>query len=80
MIVEPLASDRLEENLHPVGRLYYSASTMVCTPGAVAQNGGAALGAQAGEARIRDVMKEGGFQQFRKAAQTPLNSVFEARL
>jgi SAM-dependent methyltransferase len=79
MIVEPLASDRLEENLHPVGRLFYSASTMVCTPGAVAQNGGTALGAQAGEARIRDVVEKGGFQHFRRAAETPLNVVFEAR-
>jgi SAM-dependent methyltransferase len=80
MIVEPLASDRLEENLHPVGRLFYSASTMVCTPGAVAQNGGTALGAQAGEARIRDVVQKGGFQHFRRAAETPLNVVFEAKL
>jgi SAM-dependent methyltransferase len=79
MIVEPLASDRLEENLHAVGRLSYSASTMVCTPGAVAQNGGAALGAQAGEARIRDVVQKGGFQHFRRAAETPLNAVYEAR-
>jgi hypothetical protein len=79
MIVEPFASDRLEENLHAVGRLFYSASTMVCTPGAVAQNGGAALGAQAGEARIRDVVQKGGFQYFRRAAETPLNIVFEAR-
>ena len=80
MIVEPLASDRLEENLHPVGRLFYSASTMVCTPGAVAQNGGAALGAQAGEAQIRDVVEKGGFQHFRRAAEAPLNVVFEAKV
>jgi hypothetical protein len=73
MIVEPFASDRLEENLHPVGRLFYSASTMLCTPGAIAQKGGTALGAQAGEARIRDVVKKGGFQHFRRAAETPLN-------
>lgn len=79
MIVEPFASDRLEDNLHPVGRLFYSASTMVCTPGAIAQNGGTALGAQAGEARIRDVVEKGGFQHFRRAAETPLNLVFEAR-
>jgi SAM-dependent methyltransferase len=80
MIVEPLASGRLEENLHSVGRLFYSASTMLCTPGAIAQNGGTALGAQAGEARIRDVVEKGGFQHFRRAAQTPLNVVFEARV
>ena len=80
MIVEPFASDRLEENFHPVGRLFYSASTMVCTPGALAQNGGTALGAQAGEARIRDVVEKGGFQHFRRAAETPLNVVFEAKV
>jgi SAM-dependent methyltransferase len=79
MIVEPFASDRLEENLHPVGRLFYSASTMLCTPGSLAQHGGAALGAQAGEERIRNVVQKGGFQHFRRAAATPLNLVFEAR-
>ena len=80
MIVEPFASDRLEENLHPAGRLLYSASTMLCTPGAIAQHGGTALGAQAGEARIREVVQQGGFQHFRRAAETPLNVVFEAKV
>lgn len=80
MVVEPLASDRLEENLHPVGRLFYSASTMLCTPGSLAQDGRAALGAQAGESRIRNVFEKGGFSQFRRAAETPLNLVFEARV
>jgi SAM-dependent methyltransferase len=79
MIVEPFASDRVDGNLHPVGRLYYSASTMLCTPGSLAQDGRAALGAQAGEQRIGEVVRNGGFQHFRRAAETPLNIVFEAR-
>lgn len=79
MIVEPFASDRLQDNLHPVGRLFYSASTMLCTPGSLAQPGRAALGAQAGEQRIADVVRTAGFQHFRRAAETPLNLVFEAR-
>jgi SAM-dependent methyltransferase len=79
LIVEPRAGDRVEENLHPVGRLYYSASTLVCTPASLAQEGRAALGAQAGEARIREVVEAGGFTRFRRAAETPTNLVFEAR-
>jgi SAM-dependent methyltransferase len=79
MIVEPLAGDRLEENLNPVGRVYYGFSTMVCTPNSRSQEVGLALGAQAGERRLREVMEKAGFRQFRRAAQTPFNFVLEAR-
>jgi len=79
MIVEPFAHDRPEENHNPVGRIYYSASTMICTPASLAQEVGAALGAQAGEARIREVVTAGGFTRFRRAAETPFNLVYEAR-
>jgi SAM-dependent methyltransferase len=79
MIVEPFANDRPEENHNPVGRIYYSASTMICTPASKAQEVGAALGAQAGEERIRGVVSEAGFTRFRRAAETPFNLVFEAR-
>ena len=79
MIVEPFANDRVEENLNPVGRVFYCASTMICTPASRAQEVGLALGAQAGEARIRDVVTSGGFTHFRRAAQTPFNLVYEAR-
>lgn len=79
MIVEPFANDSPEENHNPVGRIFYSASTMICTPASLAQEVGAALGAQAGEQRIRDVVSEAGFTRFRRAAQTPFNLVFEAR-
>jgi len=79
MIVEPFANDRPEDNHNPVGRIYYSASTMICTPASLAQEVGAALGAQAGEERIRDVVMAGGFTRFRRAAETPFNLVFEAR-
>jgi hypothetical protein len=79
MIVEPNAGDRLEDNLNPVGRVFYSASTAICTPNAVSQDGGWALGAQAGEARLRDVLEEAGFRRVRRAAETPFNLVLEAR-
>jgi 2-polyprenyl-3-methyl-5-hydroxy-6-metoxy-1,4-benzoquinol methylase len=79
MIVEPFAGDRLEENLNPVGRSFYSASTLICTPASLAQEGGAALGAQAGEARLREVVLGGGFTRFRRATQTPFNLVLEAK-
>ena len=79
MIVEPFAHDRVEENLNSVGRVYYSASTMVCTPASRAQEVGLALGAQAGEARLREVVMQGGFKSFRRATETPFNMVFEAR-
>jgi SAM-dependent methyltransferase len=79
MLVEPFAHDRLEENLNPVGRMYYAASTMLCTPNSLSQAVGAALGAQAGEARLRRVATQAGFTQFRRAAETPFNLVFEVR-
>jgi len=79
MIVEPFANDNLEDNLNPIGRIYYSASTMLCTPGSRSQEVGLGLGAQAGEARIRDVVTTGGFKRFRRATETPFNLVFEAR-
>jgi SAM-dependent methyltransferase len=79
MIVEPYAKDRLEDNLNPIGRIFYSASTMICTPASRAQEVGLALGAQAGEARLRDVVTKGGFTRFRRAAETPFNLVLEAR-
>lgn len=79
MIVEPYAQDRLEDNLNPVGRLFYSASTVLCTPNSKSQEVGLALGAQAGENRLRDVVSQGGFSRFRRASETPFNIVFEAR-
>jgi SAM-dependent methyltransferase len=79
LLVEPFAHDRLEENLNPVGRMYYAASTMLCTPNSLAQEGGTALGAQAGEARLKQVATKAGFTRFRRAAETPFNLVFEAR-
>jgi SAM-dependent methyltransferase len=79
MIVEPFANDRLEDNLNPVGRVYYSFSTMLCTPCSRSQEVGLCLGAQAGEGRMREVVTAGGFSQFRRATQTPFNLVFEAR-
>jgi SAM-dependent methyltransferase len=79
MIVEPFAQDRLEDNLNPVGRIYYSASTFICTPASRSQEVGACLGAQAGEARLRDVVTKGGFKHFRRATETPFNLVLEAK-
>jgi hypothetical protein len=79
MIVEPFANDRLEDNLNPVGRVFYSASTFICTPASRSQEVGACLGAQAGERRIRGVVTDSGFTHFRRAAQTPFNVVYEAR-
>ena len=79
MIVEPMAADRVEGNLNPVGRAYYSFSTLLCTPASLSQEVGLALGAQAGEARIADVVGTAGFTRFRRAAETPFNIVFEAR-
>jgi len=80
MIVEPRAGDRAEENFNPVGRAFYGFSTLLCTPASLSQEVGLALGAQAGEARIRGVLEEAGFRHFRRAAETPFNLVFEARL
>jgi SAM-dependent methyltransferase len=79
MIVEPYAGDRVEENLNPIGRAYYAASTVICTPCSLAQEVGLALGAQAGEARLRSVVLEAGFGRFRRATQTAFNLVLEAR-
>ena len=79
MIVEPMAGDRVEDNLNPVGRAFYGFSTFLCTPASLSQEVGLALGAQAGEARIGDVVAGGGFTRFRRAAETPFNLVFEAR-
>jgi hypothetical protein len=79
MIVEPNAGDRVEDNLNPVGRAYYGFSTLLCTPASLSQEVGLALGAQAGEARIREVVRAAGFTQFRRAAETPFNLVFEVR-
>lgn len=79
MIVEPAAGDRVEDNLNPVGRAYYGFSTLLCTPASLAQEVGLALGAQAGEARIREVVESAGFTRFRRVAETPFNHVYEAR-
>jgi hypothetical protein len=78
MVVEPMAGDTLADNLNPVGRLYYSASTMICVPTSLAQETGLALGAQAGEKRLAEVIRSGGFTRIRRAAPTPLNMVLEA--
>tara|TARA_R110002020_G_scaffold161853_4_gene347239 strand:- start:1615 stop:2664 length:1050 start_codon:yes stop_codon:yes gene_type:complete len=78
MVVEPMAADTLDENINPVGRLYYAASTMICVPTSLAQETGLALGAQAGERRLTEVIRSGGFSKVRRAAQTPLNMVLEA--
>lgn len=79
MIVEPFARDHLEDNLNPVGRIYFSASTLLCTPCSRSQEVRACLGAQAGEARTRGVVMSAGFTRFRRAAETPFNLVYEAR-
>jgi SAM-dependent methyltransferase len=79
LIVEPYAGDRLQDNLNPVGRIYYGASTLVCTPASRDQEVGLGLGAQAGEARLREVVTAGGFTRFRRATETPFNLVLEAR-
>jgi 2-polyprenyl-3-methyl-5-hydroxy-6-metoxy-1,4-benzoquinol methylase len=79
MIVEPFAGDKLEDNLHPIGRAFYGASTLLCTPASLSQEVGLALGAQAGEKRLREVVTSGGFTRFRRATQTPFNLIFEAR-
>ena len=79
MVVEPSAGDTLEENLNPIGRIYYAASTMLCTPASLSQEVGLALGAQAGEAKLRAVMEEAGFKRFRRATQTPFNIVYEVK-
>ena len=79
MIVEPMAGDSVEENLNPVGRCFYNASTLLCTPASLSQEVGAALGAQAGQAALTEVITSGGFTRVRRAAETPFNMVLEAR-
>jgi SAM-dependent methyltransferase len=79
LIVEPFAHDNLKDNLNPVGRVYYGASTMICTPASLSQEVGLGLGAQAGEMRLRKVALDAGFSHFRRATETPFNMVFEAR-
>ena len=79
MIVEPFANDTVQDNLNPIGRLYYSASTLICTPASLSQEVGLALGAQAGEAKIRQVVTEGGFGSFKRTGETPFNLIYEAR-
>ena len=78
MLVEPFANDRVEDNLNPIGRVFYSASTMICVPSSLNENG-PALGAQAGEARVKEIVSSVGFSKFRRATQTPFNLVFEAK-
>jgi len=79
MIVEPFANDKLEDNLNPIGRVFYAASTMLCTPASLSQEVGLGLGAQAGEARLSKILKNAGFTRVRRAAETPFNIVLEAR-
>lgn len=79
MIVEPMAGDRVEDNLNPVGRAYYAFSTLLCTPASLSQDVGLALGTQAGPARLRDVTNAGGFTRFARVAETPFNQVLEVR-
>jgi len=79
MIVEPYAGDRIEENLNPIGRAFYAASTLLCTPCSLSQEGRMGLGAQAGEARLRSVVTGAGFRRFRRATHSPVNLILEAR-
>jgi 2-polyprenyl-3-methyl-5-hydroxy-6-metoxy-1,4-benzoquinol methylase len=79
MVVEPYANDTVEENLNPVGRVFYAGSTMLCTPASLSQDVGLALGAQAGEKRLTEVLNEGGFSRVRRTAETPFNLVLEVR-
>ncbi|MFY9564716.1 MAG: methyltransferase domain-containing protein [Nitrososphaeraceae archaeon] len=78
MIVEPFANDKIEDNLNPIGRLFYAASSMSCVPASLAYNW-PALGAQAGEAKIAEVVKVSGFMHFRRATHTPVNLIYEAK-
>jgi ubiquinone/menaquinone biosynthesis C-methylase UbiE len=79
LIVEPYAGDTITDNLNPIGRIYYNGSTLLCVPNAMAQAGGYTLGAQAGEAAIRQIVTDAGFTRFRRAAETPFNLIYEAR-
>src|SRR4051795_2349590 len=79
LVVEPMAGDAIEDNLNPVGRVFYAGSTMLCTPASLSQEVGLALGAQAGEQRLTEVLQEGGFSRVRRSAETPFNLVLEVR-
>jgi len=79
MLVEPFGGDRVEDNLNPIGRLFYAASTMICVPASMSQEVGLGLGAQAGEARLREVLSKGGFSRIRRATETPFNLILEVR-
>jgi len=79
LVVEPMAADTVEENLNPVGRVFYAGSTMLCTPASLSQEVGLALGAQAGQQRLTEVLNEGGFSHVRRSAETPFNLVLEVR-
>nr|WP_281372665.1 class I SAM-dependent methyltransferase [Phenylobacterium haematophilum] len=79
LLVEPFANDDLADNLNPFGRIFYSASTMICTPASLSQEVGMGLGAQAGEKRLRQVAEDAGFTHFKRATQTPFNLVFDVR-
>ena len=79
LVVEPFAGDTVEDNLNPVGRIFYAGSTMLCTPASLSQEVGLALGAQAGERRLAEVLHEGGFSRVRRSAETPFNMVLEVR-
>jgi SAM-dependent methyltransferase len=79
LVVEPYANDAVEENLNPIGRIFYAASTMICVPASLSQDVGLGLGAQAGESRLREVIEAGGFTRFRRAMATPFNLILEAR-
>jgi hypothetical protein len=79
MLVEPFANDDVRDNLNPIGRVFYSASTLICTPASLSQEVGRGLGAQAGEQRLAEVAGEAGLSRFRRATETPFNLVLEAR-
>lgn len=79
LLVEPFANDKLQDNLSPIGRMFYAASTFICTPNSLSQEVGLGLGAQAGEARLREVFTRAGFTRFRRATETPFNLILEAR-
>jgi ubiquinone/menaquinone biosynthesis C-methylase UbiE len=79
LIVEPYAGDAITDNLNPIGRIYYNGSTLLCVPNAMSQTGGYTLGAQAGQAAIRQLVTDAGFTRFRRAAETPFNLIYEAR-
>ena len=79
MIVEPYSNERVDENLNPIGRVFYNASSMICVPASLSQEVGLAVGAQAGDSKLREIAFAGGFRQFKRATQTPFNRILEAR-